>query len=384
MSLLTDLKLFLPFDGNPNDTSGNGNNLTNNNSTPYSNGAVFTSANKNYFSITNAVQTGLGVTGDFAASFEFTPSAQPPGGGAHEEQYDFFQKNDEQGNQRGYGFLYSINGGTPFLRLAILNVPGAEGVWDLLDKAYTLTNGVKYLITISWDASLHTATFWIDGVSIGTATGAQGYTSIASNTASFLVGGYIDGNHPAGVEFLDGTMKNFGFWSRILIQADVDELWNAGDVWTGPCNSERSAKLTGVNEIYGIKVSKTGKGVDSTDPNDFIMNSAWGTIKFLKIGGGSVEVGASSNADITVSFTWVGGRPLVLLFVELTSSSGRWYLAPFSTAKIGVEDTYISENIDESHVTADDFVFKLKNTVASAKTINYYYFVIGETGKEDE
>lgn len=135
---------------------------------------------------------------------------------------------------------------------------------------------------------------------------------------------------------------------------------------------------------YGIKVTKSGKNTESTNPLDYILNSLYGTIKFLKWGGDSQVVNASSYADVSVPFIWVGGRPLVLLFVELTPGSGEWYVAPFSTAKIGDEDTYVSEVIEESHVTANNFIFRIVNTTGSNKTINYYYFVIGETGKEDE
>jgi len=136
-----------------------------------------------------------------------------------------------------------------------------------------------------------------------------------------------------------------------------------------------------MTDIYGIKVSKPGKDISSTDPNDFVLNSEWGTIKFLKWGLGSKTVGASTNATETISYDWSGGRPLVALYVELTPNSGKWYFAPFSTAQIGTEDTYISESVDDTSVGSTSMSFKIVNTTASEKTVSYYYFIIGETGK---
>ena len=131
---------------------------------------------------------------------------------------------------------------------------------------------------------------------------------------------------------------------------------------------------------YGIKVSMPGKDVSSTNPLDFVMNSDYGTIKFLKWGAGSKTVGASTSATDTVSFSWSGGQPLVMIYAELTPGSGRWYAAPFGS--ISGEDTYFGTSLDtDCYVENTDFVIKIYNNTASEKTISYYYFVIGETGQ---
>lgn len=130
---------------------------------------------------------------------------------------------------------------------------------------------------------------------------------------------------------------------------------------------------------YGIKVSKPGKSVYSTEPRDFVMNSDWGTIKFLKWGAGTKTVNGSSNATETIAYTWAGQLPLVMIFVELTPGSGRWYATPFG--QITGEDTYLSSSLDDSRVAFTEFTIKIYNTTASQKTVSYYYFVIGESGK---
>ena len=130
---------------------------------------------------------------------------------------------------------------------------------------------------------------------------------------------------------------------------------------------------------YGIKVSKPGKDVSSTTVTDFVLHSDYGTIKFLKWGAGSKTVEASTSTTDTVSFSWSGGKPLVMIYAELTPGSGRWYASPFGS--ISGEDTYFGSSLDDSYVGNVDFVIKIYNNTASSKTISYYYFVVGETGK---
>lgn len=128
---------------------------------------------------------------------------------------------------------------------------------------------------------------------------------------------------------------------------------------------------------YGIKVTKEGKETSSSVATDFIMNSDWATIKVLMSGPTSASVNAYSSTSVTGT-TSAGFYPLVMLYAELTPDSGRWYAAPFQS--ISGEDTYFAGNLDYSYVTQNSFVFTLVNNTASSKTIDLYYYVIGETG----
>ena len=133
-----------------------------------------------------------------------------------------------------------------------------------------------------------------------------------------------------------------------------------------------------VRDTYGIKVSKSGADISSYDPNDFIINSRFGTIKFLTWGSGTKTVAGSSTATETITHS-AGFYPLVMLYVELTPSSGRWYAAPFH--HISGEDTYVSSDIAYTAVGTTTFSFKIINNTGSSKTVSYYYYVIGETGR---
>lgn len=129
---------------------------------------------------------------------------------------------------------------------------------------------------------------------------------------------------------------------------------------------------------YGAKVSKVGKAVSSTTISDFVLHSEYGSIRFLKYGAGSQVVSASSNATVTITHG-AGFFPLVVLFVELTPGSGRWYVAPFH--QVTGEDTYVDGDFANTGAGSTTFQFKIINTTGSSKTVNYYYYVIGDVGK---
>ena len=128
---------------------------------------------------------------------------------------------------------------------------------------------------------------------------------------------------------------------------------------------------------YGIKVSREGVDASTSAATGFVMNSQWATIKVLMSGPTSATVNGSSSTSVTGT-TNAGFYPLVLLFAELTPDSGRWYASPFQS--ISGENTYFSGDLDDSYVAQNSFVFKLINNTASSKTVDIYYYVIGETG----
>jgi len=127
----------------------------------------------------------------------------------------------------------------------------------------------------------------------------------------------------------------------------------------------------------GIKISKSGKSVTSTNPQDYILNSKWGKIKIIKQGGGTQTVNASTTADTTIPHG-AGFYPIVLLFVEQTPGAGRWYGVPFK--ELSGESVYISSDLGFTSSGKNVFSFRTVNTTGDTKNINYYYFVIGATG----
>lgn len=127
-----------------------------------------------------------------------------------------------------------------------------------------------------------------------------------------------------------------------------------------------------------LKIALPGKSMTSADLKDFSLHSSYSSIKIFSKATGTVTVGASSNATVTITHN-CGFFPLALLCVELTPGSGRWYLTPFHD--ITGEDTYVSGDFADTGVNASSAVFKIYNKTASSKTVSYRYYIIGDSGK---
>jgi len=129
----------------------------------------------------------------------------------------------------------------------------------------------------------------------------------------------------------------------------------------------------------GIKVSYPGKSIDSVLPEDFILNSEYGSVKIYKQNDNetyaTVTVNASSYADVTITHN-LGFAPVTMLYTELTPGSGRWYFGlPFTDD----ENTYIDSG--ETYVDSTYFKFRIYNKTTSQKIVKYYYYILGNTAQ---
>lgn len=147
----------------------------------------------------------------------------------------------------------------------------------------------------------------------------------------------------------------------------------------------------------GIKIVKSGKDINSTNPQDFLINTELdGSVIIYKDAEVSVTVPANSTVKDTqhyydptgvnqITFDFI---PIILIFVELTSGSNKWFLSPFTFfGNDDPEDTYIvseeyigDELVQQSGVKATDFFLSLHNKTASQKVIKYHYYIFANLG----
>jgi hypothetical protein len=145
---------------------------------------------------------------------------------------------------------------------------------------------------------------------------------------------------------------------------------------------------------YGIKITRDGFNITSTEPRDYVFSSAFTTVKIALQGSGSINVPASSSATATIahglSFT-----PMALFFSELSPGSGKWFLGwaklvPFSvphTPDPDAGDVYIDASTDAnynpigSYTDNTNLKIKFENChTTESRTISYYYFIFGDSG----
>ena len=127
-----------------------------------------------------------------------------------------------------------------------------------------------------------------------------------------------------------------------------------------------------------VKIALEGKSTNSTDPKDYSLHSDYNSIKIFKKGSSSQSVSGSSTADVSITHS-VGFYPMCLLYVELTPGSNKWYAKPFTL--VSGEYAYISDSTDYTYSNTSTLKFRIVNTDSSSRTIDYYYFVLGHSGK---
>ncbi len=223
MSLITSLQGFWKLNessGNAADSSGNNNTLTNVNTVTYSagliqNGANFASASSKYLAITNASQTGLGITGNISVNFWVKISTQISGGNT----WMFVTKFNYSGsNNRSYQFYYQDDGGGALTLYGSISSDGIGGTG--FSKVKTIGTNAWHMITYTYTPATGTMEFFYDGVSLGTAGG--GPASIFNGTADFRLGA----NH-AGL-YYDGSKDEVAVYSRRLSSSEILTLFNNG------------------------------------------------------------------------------------------------------------------------------------------------------------
>lgn len=220
MALTTNLVSYWKLDessGNAADSVGS-NTLTNNNTTPFvaakiNNGADMENSSAQSFSITDASQTGLDITGDMSISLWVNLESAPSG------DVMYFVTKYKAGGNNSYAFDYQDSAGTKNLLFA----NSFNGTADVaVTVAQTLTLGSWFHLVAVYTAAAGSCQFYVNGSSLGTPTGLG--TSIFNGTADFSLGGQDGGS---SVKF-DGIMDEVGVWSRTLTSGEVTTLYNGG------------------------------------------------------------------------------------------------------------------------------------------------------------
>lgn len=230
MALTDNIAAYWKFDqssGNATDSVGT-NTLTNNNTITYTagkinNAAHIDSSTTQYFSITDASQSGLDITGDLSVALWVKYTTLPTDGirALHATKYL------RAGNQRSYYFGLVNNGGVYSLDL-ILSANGIATEEKIVNWAPS--TGVYYHVVMVFTAASSKYQFYVNGAQQGAdQTGAL--TSIFNSTATFEIG-QNDGDEVARSYVFD--QDEMGIWSRALTSSEVSQLYNSGSGFTYP------------------------------------------------------------------------------------------------------------------------------------------------------
>ena len=159
-------------------------------------------ASTQYWSITDASQTGLDIATDFTFEGWGRLESLPTG-----LNYTIVSK-WSSGANRSYIFSYSSTS----LRLVIFDGSAASEQ----TVAFTASIETWYHLAVSYDVSAGEAKFYVNGSQQG-ATQGSGKTTINTGAADFAVGD--DANTGSG---WDGELKDIRVWSDIRTEAEIN------------------------------------------------------------------------------------------------------------------------------------------------------------------
>lgn len=203
--------------GNPADAVGS-NTLTNNNSATFTTGLIGNAADlergsSQSFSITDASQTGLDITGDLSLSSWIKFESSLAANGTMTWIDKFLTT-----NQRAYTIGIETFGGN-FIDFSISS-DGTGANTTTAQWSWSPSTATWYHVVVSYDASAGSATLYINGSQFGsTITGLK--TSIFNGTSPFTLG--YD-----GFQYFDGLLDMVGVWNVALTSSEVTELYNSG------------------------------------------------------------------------------------------------------------------------------------------------------------
>ena len=129
---------------------------------------------------------------------------------------------------------------------------------------------------------------------------------------------------------------------------------------------------------FGIKVTLPGTDVSSTEPRDYVFNSAYTTVKIVSEGSGTLSVPSPGTSFATITHN-LGYKPLIIPYFESVPGSGTWTYG----AGIYPDNTY-STYIDPtaSSVGTGSFVLAIANAaLGSTRAVQYHYYLMGDSGE---
>lgn len=201
--------------GNALDSQTSGNNLTNNNSTPFTtgylnNGADLEDSTLHYFSLNDANQTGLDLTGDFTISAWLKPESLPT------NSLKWVVGKDQGEPNRSYAVGLRDISGTKYMETMLSTNGSNSGTNNYRISSASITTGTFKMYTWVYNSTTGVITGYINGSSIGTANGSTG---IANTGAVFTVGRSESSN------YFDGMIDELGIWNRQLTADEITDLY---------------------------------------------------------------------------------------------------------------------------------------------------------------
>ena len=207
-----------------------------------------TKASSQYLSVADTAP--LSITGDLTIECWVKLSSAPSSG----QEYAIIGKSTTAGNQVSYYFYYVNNGGTPAIEI-LVDSAGTLVTFDRLTVNYTLSTGVWYHVAVTWDtngSSSSTATFYVNGSSIGTDTSS--IFAIFNSTSPFAIGAL-----GSSTNHWDGKIDDVRVWDTIRSGAQISANYQT--------EIDSASNLQGSWHLNNVLTDSSGNAATLTNNN---------------------------------------------------------------------------------------------------------------------
>jgi hypothetical protein len=212
-------------------------------------------SSSHYWSIADASQTGLDITGDMTISAWVNWETEPSVG---QDRNTIVAKFDHSsGNTKAYQWAIQYTGGAAkhYLLIADASSEGSE-VTETLDTQPSAGTWYNYVVT--YTAASDDVQFYLNGTADGTAQNS-GKTSMQNTGTAFTIATAL--NSGSLTRNMDGKIDDVRIWSRVLNSTEV------GLLYTDPCNADNGASLQGWWVFDNSGLDETANNNDLTANN---------------------------------------------------------------------------------------------------------------------
>ena len=261
-----------------------------------------------------------------------------------------------QSYRQGYGIKLTING-------------HLMSCWDT-DNTHSsgittntaIDDNIWHWLVLTWDGA--TIKGYVDGVLDGSASYA--YAPAYSSENYIRIGSGNDTG--TDIQFLTGSLDDVFILNGLcLLSDDINSIYLGT---ASPYLPDQQRML--------VKVSRIGKSVNSTNPNDFIFHSNYNTFKIIEEGTKTLTLSASTNdQSFTQPHNINSFTPLVSAFAKRSGVAQVFLPNGVDIETYGVKAGF-SGDIKFNYVASDatNIIFNFDNAKASTVDISVRYFIL--------
>lgn len=216
------------------------------------------SGSSQYAYITNANQTGIGVSGDFTIEAWVKPESYSSAGSVIASKDTF----PASGNDRSYLF-YIMEGGADTGKLSCVYwASGNSNETNFRTTNVATTLGTWTHIAVTVSVSTTTATFYVNGVSVASSKIGGTATTLANNAVNFNIGR----RNGTSTLYFDGLIDDVRVWNDVRTAQEIQDNYLVGLVGN-------EANLVGYWKFNNNYLDETSNNNDLTASGSPVFSS---------------------------------------------------------------------------------------------------------------